>query len=181
MITKKVKLLKYIFIIGSLFLYQGCKNHAQLDVVKSVDLNKYAGKWYEIARLPNSFEEGCTCVTAEYFLTDEDYIKVVNTCREVSVNGEINQATGKAFIVQGSNNAKLEVQFFWPFRGDYWIIELADDYSWAVVGEQSREYLWILARTAQIDENLYYDLTERAKNKGFNIDKLIRTVQECKN
>lgn len=158
-----------------------CKNYAPLDVVKSVDLNKYAGKWYEIARLPNSFEEGCTCVTAEYFLTDEDHIKVVNTCREDSINGEINQATGKAFVVPGSNNAKLEVQFFWPFRGDYWIIELADDYSWAVVGDQSRQYLWILARTAKINEDLFNELTDRAKNKGFDVDKLIRTVQECKN
>jgi apolipoprotein D and lipocalin family protein len=167
-------------VLSFLSLLFGCSNYPPLEVVKSVDINKYAGKWYEIARLPNSFEKNCVCVTAEYFLTDEDFIKVLNSCRKDDINGEIKTAEGKAFVVPNSNNAKLKVQFFWPFKGNYWIIELADDYSYAVVGDQSREYLWILSRTAKIDEGLFSSLLEKIKSKGFDVTQLIKTKQECK-
>ena len=98
----------------------GSSNYAPLDVVEKVDIQKYLGKWYEIALLPNSFEKGCNCTTAEYSIIDSETIRVINKCKKDSTNGEIDQATGKAFVVEGSNNAKLRVQFFWPFRGDYW-------------------------------------------------------------
>jgi apolipoprotein D and lipocalin family protein len=88
-------------------------------------------------------------------------------------------AKGKAFIVESSNNAKLKVQFFWPFRGDYWIIDLAQDYSYAVVGAPDRKYLWILSRTTKIDEGLYQDIVNRIAQKGFDASKLQRTDQSC--
>lgn len=88
-------------------------------VTDKIDLQKYSGKWFEIASFPMSFQKDCYCVTAEYTLTGKDYIKVKNSCRKGSVNGKVKSITGKAFAVKGTNNVKLKVQFFWPFRADY--------------------------------------------------------------
>ena len=173
------KLYKLILPLLTIF---GCAgNYSQLDVVSHVDLEKYLGKWYEISSFPQSFQKGCNCTTAEYFRTDEDYIKVINKCRKGSPNGELSTATGKAFIKDTSTNAKLSVQFFWPFRGDYWIIELAEDYSYAVVGHPNRDYLWILSRKPQMDEKVYTMLLEKIKNKGFDVNRLVKTNQSCNN
>ena len=168
----------YRFIIPLLALF-GCGSYPPLDVVPRVDLDRYIGKWYDIASFPQSFQEGCNCTSAEYFKTDKDYIRVVNTCRKGSPTGELKTAEGKAFVVENSNNAKLRVQFFWPFRGDYWIIDLAADYSYAVVGDPSRKYLWILSRTPKIDDSIFNAIVERIKAKGFDTSKLLRTNQSC--
>jgi apolipoprotein D and lipocalin family protein len=150
-----------------------------LETVPSVDLQKYVGKWYEIAAFPQRFEKGCHCTTAEYELTDKGYVRVINSCRKDSPSGKMSVAKGKAFIVEGSNNAKLKVQFFWPFRGNYWIIDLAQDYSYAVVGAPDRKYLWILCRSAKMDEGLYQDIVKRIAQKGFDTSKLQRSDQSC--
>jgi apolipoprotein D and lipocalin family protein len=150
-----------------------------LETVPSVDLQKYMGKWYEIAAFPQRFEKGCHCTTAEYEMTDKGYVRVINTCRKDSPDGKVSQAKGKAFVVKGSNNAKLRVQFFWPFRGDYWIIDLAEDYGYAVVGAPDRKYLWILSRTPQMDPVLYQNIVDRVARKGFDISKLARADQSC--
>jgi len=150
-----------------------------LETVPSVDLQKYMGKWYEIAAFPQRFEKGCHCTAAEYEMTDKGYVRVINTCRKDSPDGKVNQAKGKAFVVKGSNNAKLRVQFFWPFRGDYWIIDLAEDYGYAVVGAPDRKYLWILSRTPQMDPVLYQNIVDRVARKGFDISKLARADQSC--
>ena len=173
---------RVIISIGLILSMFGCgsSNYAPLDVVDKVDVNRYIGKWYEIALLPNRFERGCNCTTAEYSVIDSETIRVVNSCRKESVKGEIDLAEGKAFVVEGSNNAKLRVQFFWPFRGDYWIIDLdQENYEWAVVGSPSREYLWILARTSKMNEQLFSSLVERCKAKGFDVSKLELTDQDC--
>lgn len=155
----------------------GCSNnYPPLETVKQVDINKYMGKWYEIARFPNSFQKDCNCTTAEYQLM-EDYVKVTNSCYKDSVNGELEIAHGKATIVEGSNNAKLKVSFFWPFKGDYWVIDLSDDYSYAVIGNPSRKYLWILSRTPVINPEIYTQILERITAKGFDIRKLQMTKQ----
>jgi apolipoprotein D and lipocalin family protein len=173
---RKIKISIYS-LVGLLI---GCSsNYPYLAVVDKVDLDKYIGKWYEIAAFPQRFQKGCNCSSAEYYKTDKDYIRILNSCRKDSVNGEMKTAEGKAFIVENSNNAKLRVQFFWPFKGDYWIIELADDYSYAVVGHPNREYLWILSRTPKMNDSIYQMLLEKIKAKGFDITKLKRTVQEC--
>jgi len=149
-----------------------------LATVPSVDLQKYLGKWYEISSFPQSFQKGCHCTTAEYSI-EKGYVRVINTCRKDSPGGKVSRAKGKAFVVEGSNNAKLRVQFFWPFRGDYWIIDLAADYSYAVVGDPSRKYLWILSRTPQMDEGLYQEIVLRCVEKGFDVNKLVKTDQTC--
>jgi len=150
-----------------------------LETVPYVDLQKYMGKWYEIAAFPQKFQKGCHCTTAEYVMTDKGYVRVINTCRKDSPDGKMNMAKGKAFIVEGSNNAKLRVQFFWPFRGDYWIIDLAEDYSYAVVGAPDRKYLWILSRTPTMDPGLYQNIIDRIAKKEFDVGKLVKSDQSC--
>lgn len=148
-----------------------------LETVPSVDLNKYAGKWFEIASYPQRFQKGCNCTTAEYTLSEKGYVIVENRCNKGSVNGKQSYIKGKAFVEEGSGNAKLKVQFFWPFKCKYWIIDLADDYSYAVVSNPNRKYLWILSRTSKMDDAVYLQIISRLKSKGFDISKLQRTRQ----
>jgi apolipoprotein D and lipocalin family protein len=150
-----------------------------LQTVPSVDLQKYMGTWYEIAAFPQRFQKGCHCSKAEYTMTDKGYVKVVNSCRLESPDGKNKIANGKAFVVKGTGNSKLRVQFFWPFRGDYWILELPDDYSYVVVGAPNREYLWILARTPRIDESLYKEIVARCAEKAFDVTRLVLSDQSC--
>jgi apolipoprotein D and lipocalin family protein len=153
-----------------------------LRVVSSVDLARYAGRWYEVARLPNRFEEKCAGdVTAEYRLVKTDRIKVVNRCRKV--DGGTTGAEGAARLKDRKGpNSRLKVRFapsflsFLPFVwGDYQIMELAPDYSHALVGDPSRKYLWVLSRTPQMDEQTYRRLVESARAQGFDVSRLILT------
>lgn len=145
------------------------------EVVGSVDLSRYAGRWYEIARLPNRFQKKCAdSVTADYALLPNGKIEVINSCRKST--GEYTTAKGKAKIVDKRTNAKLKVTFFWPFYGDYWILDLGPNYEYAVVGNPSREYLWILSRTPQIDEALYQQLLAKMGTQGFNTGRIVRTL-----
>lgn len=150
-----------------------------LQTVPSVDLDKYAGRWYEIASFAQRFQKGCHCTYAEYAPNDKGYVRVFNSCRRDSANGKETNITGRAYPVKGSNNAKLRVQFFWPFRGDYWIIELADDYSYAVVGAPGRNYLWILSRSPRMVDETYSMLLGKIAVKGFDISRLQKTDQSC--
>ena len=149
---------------------------SELEVVRSVDLARYAGRWYEIARLPNRFEKKCVdSVTATYTLRSDGRVDVVNRCRKA--NGEYSTAKGKAKVVDKGTNAKLKVTFFWPFYGDYWILDLGSNYEYAVVGSPNRDYLWILSRTPQLDEQLYQSLIAKMATRGFETDRMIRTSQ----
>ena len=146
----------------------------ELEVVGAVDLSRYAGRWYEIARLPNRFEKKCAdSVTATYTLRSDGKVDVVNRCRKA--NGEYTTARGKAKIVDKKTNAKLKVTFFWPFYGDYWILDLGPNYEYAVVGAPNRDYLWILSRTPQLNEQLYQRLLREMATRGFATDRMSRT------
>ena len=152
-------------------------NTQKLQTVRYVDLNKYAGKWYEIASYPQRFQKGCHCTTAEYTLSDKGYVIVENRCNRGSINGKQSYIKGKAFVEKKSGNAKLKVQFFWPFKGKYWIIDLADDYSYAVISHPNKKYLWILSRTSKMDGTIYQQIISRLEEKGFDLSKLQATVQ----
>ena len=152
-------------------------NAQTLQTVPSVDLKKYAGKWHEIASFPMRFQKGCHCTTAEYTLSEKGYVIVENRCNRNSVNGKQSYIKGRAFVVPNSGNAKLKVQFFWPFRADYWIIDLASDYSYAVVSAPNKKYLWILSRTSTMNETIYQEIVSRLKEKGFEVSKLQKTIQ----
>jgi apolipoprotein D and lipocalin family protein len=144
---------------------------------KSIELERYLGRWYEIARYEAGFQKVCEAVTADYSQTEPGQIKVINSCRQDSINGKARDAVGKAKIVEGSNNAKLRVSFFDPFYGDYWVLDRAEDYSWAVVGEPSGRYLWLLHRKANLKENERTALAMRAKALGYDVALLRWTKQ----
>jgi len=145
-----------------------------LEVVGHVDLQRYLGRWFEVARLPAGFEKDCSDVTATYDLNKDGSVSVLNECAR---DGKVKRAKGKAKIVDQATGAKLKVTFFWPFYGDYWIIKLGKDYEYSVVGSPSRSYLWILSRTPQMPDALYAELVEFAKSKGFPVERLIKTSQ----
>ena len=147
-----------------------------LETVQYVDLKKYSGRWYEIASFPQRFQKGCHCTTAEYTLSEKGYMIVENRCNRDSINGKQSYIKGKAFVDKNSGNAKLKVQFFWPFKGKYWIIDLADDYSYAVVSHPNKKYLWILSRTPRMSEEVYKGILSRLQNKGFDLSRLVQTV-----
>jgi apolipoprotein D and lipocalin family protein len=153
-------------------LFSSCKN-INLATVSSVDLEKYAGKWYDIASFPQRFQKGCENTTATYTLTDKGYVIVENRCKKKEEDTYIK---GKAFVQKNTGNAKLLVQFFWPFRGKYWIIELDENYQYAVVGHPNRKYLWILAREPQMDNVIYEELLKKIESKGFDINKIEKVV-----
>ncbi len=150
----------------------------ELKTVDEVDLNRYQGKWYEIASFPNSFQKGCACTTAEYTPINETEIRVMNTCQK---GEKVVKAKAKAKVVAGSGNSKLKVSFFWPFYGDYYIIALDKDYDWAVVSHPSGKYLWILSRSPEMSPDLYPKILQLIKEAGLDTQKLVKTTQvNCK-
>jgi apolipoprotein D and lipocalin family protein len=159
-------------------MFSSNSNAQVLETVSYVDLNKYAGKWYEIASYPQRFQKGCYCTTAEYTWSEKGYVIVENRCNKDSVTGKQSSIKGKAFVVKNSGNAKLKVQFFWPFTGKYWIIDLADDYTYAVVSHPNKKYLWILSRTSKMDEKVYQQILSRLNEKGFDLSKLQQTIHQ---
>lgn len=169
--------------LAALALAQPPAAPAPLRPVDSVDLSRYAGRWYEIARLPNRFQNQCTGdVVVHYALRSDARLDVVNQCRQR--DGQIDRATGIARRAAGAkNDAVLQVRFapailsFLPGTwGDYWIIGLGPEYTWAVVGVPSREYLWILSRTPAMSAPAYEQALEIAKGKGFETGRLRRTT-----
>lgn len=150
--------------------------------VPKVDFARYAGTWYELARLPNRFQEQCAGdVSATYSPNPDGSMGVVNRCRKA--NGDIDRIEGRATLAAGdTSGAKLKVSFlpswlqWFPLgRGDYWVVMLDPDYRYAVVSEPGREYLWILARTPAMDAPAYEALVEQLRSGGYPVDQLVRT------
>jgi apolipoprotein D and lipocalin family protein len=158
-------------------VFKTSMNTEPLTTVPFVDLARYAGKWYEIASFPQQFQKGCYGTTAEYTPTDKGYIIVENRCNKDGFEGRRNYIRGKAYVEKNSGNAKLRVQFFWPFRGKYWIIDLAEDYSYAVVSHPNRRYLWILSRTPVLEDTIYRQIIARLREKGLDVTQLNMTPQ----
>ncbi|MHB8880467.1 MAG: lipocalin family protein [Thermodesulfovibrionales bacterium] len=149
-----------------------------LETVSHVDLNRYMGVWYEIARYPNSFQKGCAGSRATYALLDDGKVSVLNECYAGSVSGKLKSAQGRAWVADKETNAKLKVSFFWFFSGDYWIIDLADDYSYAVVGHPKRKYVWVLSRNKIMEDTTYEGILRRlAEKHHYDTSKLIKTIQ----
>lgn len=144
--------------------------------VPSVDLKRYTGTWYEIARFPHSFEKGASHVTANYLSLPDGTIKVVNRSMK---DGKPDSIEGVATPVAGSNGAKLKVKFFTFLpSGNYWVLALDDkNYQWAMVGEGSRKYLWILSRNPQLDPRVYDMLVNRARELGYEVGKIEKVEQ----
>ncbi len=145
---------------------------------RAVDLTRYLGKWYELARYDNWFEHRCDGVTAEYGLLPDGRISVRNSCQKNFPNGRLSVAKGKGKAVPGSGNAKLKISFFGPFYiGNYWVLDRAEDYGWSIVGERSGHYLWILCRDPHPPEWLTQMLLRRATEMGYDPNRIRRTRQ----
>jgi lipocalin len=167
-------------LIVSLVLLCSCKGQEPVidnSVVKDLNIDRYLGKWYEIARFDHSFERGLVGVTAEYSMREDGKIKVVNSGYKGSLDGEKSEAIGKAKIPNSSMPSKLKVSFFWIFYGDYFVLELDENYQWAIVGSKTDKYLWILSRNPQMDDQLYSKLLNKLQARGYNTSKLIKVVQ----
>ena len=154
------------------------KKQPEPEVADYVDLARYLGTWYEIARKPVSFEKGCYGTQANYSLRKNGKtLNVVNTCRKGSLSGALQVSRAKAWVVDRETNAKLKVQFQWPFRGDYWILDVGSRYDYALVGEPGRKSLWILSRTPTLSYRIIRRLLRKARWQGFDTDDLIFTTQ----
>ena len=147
--------------------------------VGTVDLQRYAGTWHEVARFPTSFQDNsrlrCVDVTATYTLRPDGKVGVVNRCRNALDDGQEKVATGVAYSAAPGND-RLRVSFFWPFYGDYWVIGLDPDYRWAVVGAPERDYLWILSRDAAMAPADYTAAVAIARREGFDVSRLRRST-----
>lgn len=147
-----------------------------LQTVPRVELSRYLGVWYEIARYPNRFQKGCLGSTARYSLREDGEIDVLNSCRSEK-DGSLREAKGRAWVVDAVSNARLKVSFFWPFRGDYWIIDLGEEYEYAVIGTPDRNYLWILSRTPVMNSDVYEGILQRVEKQGFVRNNLVKTPE----
>lgn len=172
---------KWTYLICLVFIsLSSCKiQHEMIDktVVDDLSIEQYLGTWYEIARFDHSFERGLVGVTANYSLRDDGKIKVVNSGYKNNLDGELSVAEGKAKIPDPEVPAKLKVSFFWIFYSDYYVLELDDDYQWAIVGSSSDKYLWILSRTPHIDQQLYEKLLRKISQRGYDTSLLIDVKQ----
>ncbi len=139
----------------------------------NVDLDRYLGTWFEIARADHGFERGCHGVSAYYEYREDGAIRVINRCWEDGLDGELDVAEGVARLEDRMATARLKVSFFGPFYGDYWILDVADDYSWSVVSEPAGRYLWILSREPQMDEAVLAERLEFLQELGFDTEGLI--------
>ena len=171
------KLFLFVVLFVSLSGY-GAKNVPPPETVSFVDLSRYMGTWYEIARFPFKQQEGCHNTTATYSLNPDNTVKVVNRCRKGGFAGPESTAIAKAKVADTVSNTKLKVKFFvlapW---GDYWIIRLGKDYEYAVVSQPDRKYLWILSRTPVMEDPLYGDIVRGLKADDFDVTRLEKTPQ----
>ena len=155
-----------------------------LTTVTSLDVPRYMGTWFEIAKYPTWFQKKCVgAASAAYSLMGDGRVQVINRCR--LANGDISEAKGLARQIGPATSPKLEVRFapawlsFLPFVwGRYWVIDLDADYQLAAVSEPGRQYLWILSRTPKVDPVRYQQLLGRLRQKGFNLDRLETTAQD---
>ena len=158
----------------------GAANHSNrpLQLVEKLDTRRYLGRWYEIARFQHSFERSLVGVTAEYSSRSDGKIQVVNSGFKNDLNGPYREARGVAWIPDLRHPAALKVRFFWPFAGNYLVFGLDEqDYAWALVGDNSRRYLWFLARTHQISSELLEKMKQIATYHGYDLSGLVAVPQ----
>lgn len=175
-----MKTIRLLLIISVFFVSSCTKTNSQMidqTTVKILDLNRYLGTWYEIARFPHSFEKNLVGVTATYSLREDGKIEVLNQGYKNTLDGEQSKAVGKAKIPNKLEPGKLKVSFFWIFYADYFVLELDENYQYAMIGSSSDKYFWILCRTPQMDSATYEMLLEKARKRGYNLATLEKVPQ----
>lgn len=170
---------KHILIALVMINFFACKSSSELETVDAVDIQKYAGTWHEIARLPNSFEKGLECVTAKYRILDENKIEVINGGINAEDKSRKKDITGSAWVPNEKYPGRLKVRFFWPQAANYYIIALDDDYQYALVGTPSRKYLWVLSKSKALEDTIYKEMLEIASRNGFPVENMIKVRQDC--
>ena len=170
---------KYLIIIAASVLGLSCSAsfHA-METVEGFDISRYMGKWYEISRLPNTFEEGLEHNTAFYELKENGDVTVVNQGRVTADKTRFKQVKGKAWVPDPKEPAKLKVSFFWPFAGNYWVLKIDKDYTHALIGDPSGKYLWILAREKSLDTKVVNELKAYASSLGFPVEKMVSGITD---
>ena len=168
--------MKYLSTLIAIFSIAGCSSTGIPDgvtPVSSFDLERYLGKWYEIARLDHSFERGMDQVTANYSMRDDGGVKVFNR-GYLTAEKRWKEAEGKAYFVGDKSTGHLKVSFFGPFYGSYVVFELdQENYQYAFVTGNTREYLWLLSRTPKVEQAVIDKFLNKAEQLGFETDKLI--------
>lgn len=172
---KKISAL-LIVAFTTLFFASCTTKQSDLKTVQNVDLQRYLGDWYEIARFEHSFQKDCKNVKANYSLREDKKIQVINSCTKIATN-EYSEAKAVAYSVD-ETNSKLKVSFFRPFYGDYWILDLDKDYKYVIVGSSTKDYLWILSREKVMNKELLDKLVAKIVAMGFDKSKLIYTIQD---
>ena len=172
-------LITFIYLSNYFISCNTPKTMIDKTTVKELDIQKYLGLWYEIARYDHSFERGLVGVTAAYSMRDDGKIKVINSGYKNSLEGEFSQAVGKAKIPNPIEEpGKLKVSFFLFFYGDYYVLELDKNYQWVLIGSSSDKYLWILSRQPQMDPALYKELLSKLQKRGYDVSNLIKIDQK---
>jgi apolipoprotein D and lipocalin family protein len=171
-------------LLGLLLLLAGCAGvpaGPPLQTVPAVDLTRYLGTWHEIARYPNLFQDraglDCAATTATYTARPDGQVGVWNQCLNAADGDAHQEVRGRAYVVEGSQGAKLRVTFFWPFFGDYWVIGLDPEYRWAVVGAPRRDYLWVLAREPELGAADRAQVEAIVRGAGFDWGRVRETRQ----
>lgn len=166
----------------TVFLFLSSLAYAEVTTVPKVDLKLYLGKWFEVASIPQSFQRQCVSNTsAEYSEAEPGLIKVLNSCD--TEDGSRSVAEGRAKVVDEQSNAKLKVTFvkfidwIFAFGGAYWIIDLAPDYSYALVGDPSAKYAWILSRSPQLTPEVYRKAEAKFRSQGYDTCQILTSVQ----
>lgn len=180
---KKILIIISIVIVaGVIFLLFPCfinkPKDSMIKTVEHVDIKRYMGVWYEIARFPHRFEKDLVGVTATYTLKENGKISVLNQGYKNTFEGKHKTANGRGRIPDANVPGRLQVTFFLCFWADYLILELDPEYQYVLVGSSTPDYLWILSRTPQMDESIYMMLVEKAKSLGYDVSKLEKVPQK---
>jgi apolipoprotein D and lipocalin family protein len=182
-----MKSMLYFAGLAAVIVFAGCassppRGMAPVNLVENVNVERYLGRWYEIARYQSGFEKNIYGAAAEYSLRKDGRIQVVNSGFKNSLDGDYTEVRAVAWIPDPETPAALKVRFFSLFAADYMIIGLDDEnYNWAIVGNNSRNFLWFLSRTHEIDESLYSKMEDIARSEGFDVDALYRVPQKPRN
>jgi apolipoprotein D and lipocalin family protein len=143
--------------------------------VAMVDQSRFMGRWYQIARLPNRFQKGCSESYTDFSPRDDGQIDIINSCRNEK-DGSLRKTKGEAWVADPANNGRLKVSFLWPLRSDYWIIGLGQEYQYSIVASPNRKYLWILSRTAAMNDDLYASIMMDVERQGFATKNILKEI-----
>jgi apolipoprotein D and lipocalin family protein len=176
-VVRKLSELSVITALLGSMLMGACSSNPPLETVSNVDLKRFQGKWYEIAKLPRPTQADCYGTIAQYTQTSSTTMNFVHQCNLGSLSGPLHESSADAVVNDTSATAKLSVNFGGGFYGDYWVIDLGENYQYAVVGHPTRQFLWIISRTPSLDQPTLDGILQRAKDKGFDVQQLQYTQQ----